>query len=921
MLRHCLAPSLRRQLNELPKGLDETYERILDEIESTNQGHHARRLLQCLAIALRPLRAEELAEVLAFDLDATEGEIPKCHPEWRWEDQEQAVLSACSSLISIVDRGNSRVVQFSHFSVKEYLTSNRLAAASADVLRYHILPEPAHLILAHACLGVLLSLDSSSCVKERGDKDDGEGSGRDRANPLLKYAAEHWTSHAQVGSVSSCLKDAMEALFDLNKPYFLDWIRRHDEDINHSLLCFSWVMLKPDPLYYAARCGFLDLVRHLIVKHPEQVNYRGGMLRYPLVAALSRKHFQVAELLVKNGARINVRGDAPLCLVLLFSDDDRVDAVQFLLKYGADINAIGEQGFTSLCLATYRGCLKVATMLLEHKAEIDRPNIVGRTPLHLVSTRMDPDLPGEGERSILARLLVEHGADVDAQDEHNRTPLHFASYYGRSEIAQLLLDHGASHQAESIQGRTPLHEVSQGKCPKPCPGQLCHHYTGPVFNLQRALNVALLLLERGADVNAQDKDHGTPLHLASSLGILEIARLLLDHGATANVENIHGQTPLHLVSQGELFSHENPDVAQLFLELGLKVNARDKDLTTPLHFACSHGNFETALLLLDHGAGPNLPNADGETPLHQTSRGSYAYRDDVPPVAQKLLERGADVNARNKDQATPLHLASYYGKSRTMQVLLDHGAKADAQNADGQTPLHQASHPDIVRLLLERGVDVNARDNDQATPLHRASYQSTTWIVQPLLDHGADAEAQNADGQTPLHLVSHFHTAQVLLKHGVDINARDKDQATPLHLACYHGHADVVETLLDHGAQANAEDIQGQSPLHQVLLGDHHSQSVKMYSWSRKSRAAAVPRLARRLLEHGVDVNAQNKVHETPLHLASRLRLLEMARILLGHGADINVKNAEGKTPLQLASGRKRKAMRRLLSEYSAKQI
>ncbi|KAH9178051.1 hypothetical protein EDB89DRAFT_2239757, partial [Lactarius sanguifluus] len=127
LLRHCLAPSLRRQLNELPKSLDETYERVLKEIESTNQGRHARRLLQCLAVAIRPLHVEELAEVLAFDLDATKAEIPTYHAEWRWEDQEQAVLSACSSLIAVVGGNNSRVVQFSHFSVKEYLTSDRLA--------------------------------------------------------------------------------------------------------------------------------------------------------------------------------------------------------------------------------------------------------------------------------------------------------------------------------------------------------------------------------------------------------------------------------------------------------------------------------------------------------------------------------------------------------------------------------------------------------------------------------------------------------------------------------------------------------------------------------------------------------------------------------------------------------------------------
>ncbi|KAH9055784.1 hypothetical protein EDB83DRAFT_1085976 [Lactarius deliciosus] len=150
VLRHCLAPSLRRQLNELPKSLDETYERVLKEIESTNQGRHARRLLQCLATAMRPLRVEELAEVLAFDLDdGAKAEIPTFHAEWRWEDQEQAVLSACSTLIVIIVGGNgSRVVQFSHFSVKEYLTSDRLATANGDVSRYHIAPEPAHFVLA-----------------------------------------------------------------------------------------------------------------------------------------------------------------------------------------------------------------------------------------------------------------------------------------------------------------------------------------------------------------------------------------------------------------------------------------------------------------------------------------------------------------------------------------------------------------------------------------------------------------------------------------------------------------------------------------------------------------------------------------------------------------------------------------------------
>jgi hypothetical protein len=106
--------------------LDRTYERILKEIKKPNK-LLAQRVLQCLVVAVRPLSVEELAEVLSVDFDDAEG-IPSLKPDWRWEEQELALLSACSSLIAIIEVGDLRVVQFSHFSVKEFLTSPRLAS-------------------------------------------------------------------------------------------------------------------------------------------------------------------------------------------------------------------------------------------------------------------------------------------------------------------------------------------------------------------------------------------------------------------------------------------------------------------------------------------------------------------------------------------------------------------------------------------------------------------------------------------------------------------------------------------------------------------------------------------------------------------------------------------------------------------------
>src|SRR5712672_3147095 len=151
-LRHCLTRRVRRTLDESRQPLDETYERVLKEIKESNRDH-ARWLLQCLAVAVRPLKVEELAEVLAVDFDDPEG-IFKLNPDWRWEDEEQALLTSCSSLIAIVETDDSRVVQFSHFSVKDYLTSTRLADSRKEVSRYHIDLEPAHTVLAQACMGV-----------------------------------------------------------------------------------------------------------------------------------------------------------------------------------------------------------------------------------------------------------------------------------------------------------------------------------------------------------------------------------------------------------------------------------------------------------------------------------------------------------------------------------------------------------------------------------------------------------------------------------------------------------------------------------------------------------------------------------------------------------------------------------------------
>jgi hypothetical protein len=396
---------------------------MLKEIKKPNRDQ-AQRVLQCLVVAIRPLFVEELAEVLAVDFEDPEG-VPKLKPNWRWEDQEQALLTSCSSLIAVVGTGRSRVVQFSHFSVKEYLTSARLATSSQYVSRYHIALEPAHTILAQACVSVLLQSHNH-------DKwDVGKNA------PLAIYAAEYWVHHAQFEDAALRIK-GMEYLFDPDKPYFAAWCELYDIDSRPSNQTFCYFLSRPAiaaPVYYAALCGFQRLVEQLVVKHPQHDTAVGGYYRTPAVAALAGGHFQLARVLYSNGSSLDPRdldGNSPLHYAAHHED---LEMAQVLLDC-VDVNAKNHYGTTPLAYAT-QGDFKdhrVIRLLLDRGADPNsrRPN--HSTPLHRASQNGDVEI---------VRLLVEHGASVEVKKKDGKSPLDVASGEHREEIVKLLLEHRA----------------------------------------------------------------------------------------------------------------------------------------------------------------------------------------------------------------------------------------------------------------------------------------------------------------------------------------------------------------------------------------------------------------------------------------------------------------------------------------------
>jgi ankyrin repeat protein len=401
-LRRCLSPRIRQALDELPETLDETYERTLLDIDKDNWAY-AHRLFQCIVVARRPLRVEELAEFLAFKCG--EGGSLTFEEDWRPEDPRETVLSTCSSLIAIVNMDGSPVMQFSHFSVKEYLTSNRIA--EGRVSRYYISLEPAHLFVTQACLSILLQLDNHVTKEHIED------------SPLARYAGQYWTDHAEFGNVSSQTEDMMKTLFDPESHHFANWVWIYDTILDRSPV--SEALRRPDwaPLHLAAHHGFHRVAEWLITTCAQDVN-------------VSRDSWTPLHI-------ASVKG--------------RLMVVQVLLTHHADVNAGNSGNWVPLHLASWHGHLTVARVLLEHGTDVNFQTHVDETPLRLLTEK-------NGSMK-LAQLLLERGADPHVRCHYGWDSLYMALRKGRLGLAQLLLKHGADPNARDVDGQTLLHVSSQ----------------------------------------------------------------------------------------------------------------------------------------------------------------------------------------------------------------------------------------------------------------------------------------------------------------------------------------------------------------------------------------------------------------------------------------------------------------------------
>ena len=448
--------------------------------------------------------------------------------------------------------------------------------------------------------------------------------------------------------------------------------------------------------------------------------------------------------------------------------------------------------------------------------------------------------------------------------------------------------------------------------------------------------IVKLLIEYGADVNAQIKDSQgeRSLHLAARAGNEEIILDLVAAGARPDLADNNGILPMYYAENiSALFVDSSANsVGTSFARVN---DSSDGDRSRNLYEQLGALSISDEFLLLspakknketekaDKQAAGRLSSEECDQRLLNT-----LLRGDLEK-AQLCYVGGADINFRDAFGNQPIHHVVNQGVIPTLEWLLVHGADINAQDRDGNRPVRIAAlreHAQVAQWLIRQGARCDDRD-DQKPEVEKETdqpffYENSVCLlpssknevlisavkrgkikrVQNALAAGAHINAQDSNGQTSLHHAVRAGRLDIvgwLIKHGAQVESRDTTGQEPIHEAVYRGHLEIVQLLVEHGAQVDARDDLKRSSLHLAALGGH----LEVVQW---------------LVEHGASIHAQDNDGLQPLHWAAYDGHLEVVKWLVDHGAAINAQDKTGWQPLHWAAVKAHLEVVKWLVEHGA---
>ncbi len=734
------------------------------------------------------------------------------------------------------------------------------------------------------------------------------------------------------------------------------------------------------PLHYAVKKNKQDIVQ-LLIQHGANPNAKDEYSKTPFNEAIIRNHIDIVKLLISK-ADLNAKdehGETPLHYVV---KKNKQDIVQLLIQHGADLNDKDKRGRTPLDAAITYDHLNIVRILINSGAKINNNTLLyaakkgdkdmieslilrdasinvlddaWETPLHIAVRQNNTDI---------TQLLLLNKANVNIQDSDNETPLHIAARQNNEDIINLLIFYRANVNVQNSIGETPLHiAIKQDN------ENITESLISNGANIDNKLDllrkftdkgcikvVKLLIDNKGIDLNAKDENNkgNTLLHVAAEKNHEDIARLLIENGADIDAQNNNGYLPLdYAISCG------SADIVQLLIDKGAKVNISDNDLFL---YSIKYNFKNVVEYLIDEVEDVNTTYSDYGTLLH------YAAKKGYEDIVKSLICRNANANIPDVTLKTPLHYATEKGNINIVKLLILGGAHVDAKDIDGRTPLFLAvynNNEGIVILLIANGANVNIHDNFLNTLLHYAAYRNVRYhIVELLVMRGADVNVHNQRDLTPIDIATNENNTEVvdLLRNGMQktvgdlisiikkINncnnsGEDIDKALaqvrqrfdynhrfglsfencPKLSLCLNDNVDLIKNI---SGINNTSYIRGNVTGVGLGLFAYFLLSKSMCFSSNKIIPNSKDKLfdsiyandikeTLRLLKLGVNPNMIGK-YQTPIHVAVLRCSIPIVKMLVEYGADINALNYEKNTALDLAVHQQDQDMVIILLDYGA---